>query len=105
MFSVYPRGGGAADSGTICVPVGGSPVQSQAHILWEQSPGVQGGGAEEEPAPRQVHRPPPHFSPTTFLFFFFFFSHNLPNSTRVRPSSLEGQKEGDCRLATSHFVD
>lgn len=31
------------DSGTSCVPVGGSPVQSHTQTLWGQPPGVQGG--------------------------------------------------------------
>lgn len=48
------------DSGTSCVPVGGSPVQSHTQTLWGQPPGVQGRGVEEELAPSsgtQVHTP------------------------------------------------
>lgn len=44
------------DSGTSCVPVGGSPVQSHTQTLWGQPPGVQGRGAEEELAPPLVHK-------------------------------------------------
>lgn len=78
------------DSGTSCVPVGGSPVQSHTQTLWGQPPGVEGRGSEEEFAPLQIHTPT-HSSPVVFLIPPLW-SH-----------SLEQQKGGDHRLSGSTF--
>lgn len=59
------------DSGTSCVPVGGSPVQSHTQTLWGQPLGARAGVQRRwNLSPLQIHTPT-HSSPLAFLLLPF----------------------------------